>query len=398
MNDASTATVSSLHDFRNKPQDRLRLLEHIVALIPGYVYWLDQEGRYQGCNDNLAHALGLASREAIVDLVPYANLSDDKACALRTSDAEVMQAGVVTTREEPGIRHDGSAGIFLTKKAPLYDEHNQIVGLLAVSFDITDQKQAEQQMQAANEKSKIAAELQSEFIQNMEHDIRTPFNGICGIAQYLCDIEEDADKKELLGDLSRSAGELLEYCNGVLDFSKIASGTAPVISKKFSLQQLVDQVVALEKPAIVERELQLTVDIREDTPEWVIGDAYRLHRVLMNLLSNAIKFTHQGEISIELKVITDPSNPKDLCLYLVVRDTGVGIPREKLHMIYEAFSRVSPSNQNEYRGLGLGLRIVKQFIDEMGGEIDVDTKLDKGTAFACSIPLKLPLVSEQVSV
>ena len=180
--------------------------------------------------------------------------------------------------------------------------------------------------------------------------------------------------------------------NGILDFSKIESKTLPRVDKMFNLKQLVDNVIIMEKPAAIQKKLELIFQHPENIPLVFIGDEYRIQRILINLLGNAIKFTHKGHVKIHLKIARIVDN-KNVIIHLYVQDTGIGIPKEKIDFIYEKFARISPSNEGKYRGLGLGLSIVKHLLDEIGGEIEVNSKPDEGTTFVCTFALKVPLIN-----
>ncbi|QLH43983.1 MAG: GHKL domain-containing protein [Coxiellaceae bacterium] len=156
--------------------------------------------------------------------------------------------------------------------------------------------------------------------------------------------------------------------------------------EKFNLSQLITSTINIELPAAKHKELTLTVDFDNNIPPVLIGDDYRLQRILINLLSNAIKFTHKGSVKLVVEQSVRENNNL-IILKFIVEDTGIGIPIEKQNFIYEKFARISPSNKGIYEGAGLGLSIVKQFIEEMEGEIDLESEIDKGSKFICTIPL-----------
>jgi PAS domain S-box-containing protein len=292
------------------------------------------------------------------------------------------------------IRPDGEVRWIIDRGFPIYDETGACCGVTGVAIDITKEKQAEEALRLAKEEAEKATKLKSEFIRNMEHDVRTPFNGIWGLASYLWEHEPEGEKKELLGDITQSAKELLDYCNGILDFSRIEHGSLPVIEKKFDTKTFMENIIAVETPAAKVKKLELLLDYPSNIPSYVMGDQYRLQRILINLVSNAIKFTKTGYVKLGVKLAKQQSE-RIVLLAFSVEDTGIGIPQEKQDFIYEKFAKVNPSNEGIYRGSGLGLRIVKQFIEELNGEIDLESEIKKGSKFICTIPFKLPLVTEE---
>ncbi len=349
-----------------------------------------------GSNNNLAKLSGLNDRREIVGKTDDDfEWGKERAEQFRAADQEVMRDKMTKIYEDrmPIKRPDGHYYYIRTEKMPLYEE-GRVIGVLAVAFDITDQKILEEKLKEQKEISEQANLAKTEFIRNMEHDIRTPFIGIYGMANILWEQETDPMKKEYLGDITQSAKELLDYCNGVLDFSKVSSGLFPLIEKKFNLPNLIENILKMEIPAAKTKNLSLTSHLSEELPKIVIGDQYRLCRLLINLVSNAVKFTKEGKISINIELIN--KTDETFLIRFVVKDTGEGIPLENQNYIFEKFSRLSPSNKGLYKGSGLGLMIVKQFIVEMKGEIDLKSKLGEGTEFICTIPFKMPLTNDFV--
>lgn len=259
-----------------------------------------------------------------------------------------------------------------------------------IPVSIPDQGKIENNLSHMLETAGIANALKAEFIQNMEHDIRTPFHGIWMLASLLESKETDPSKKESLSDISKSAKELLDYCNGILEFIKAEEKSVPVLAKKFDLWRLIDKIVTMEIPAAKIKNLILLMNFSEEIPRVVIGDEHRLQRILINLVGNAIKFTHTGFVKISVKLAKKEN--KEIVLQIYIEDTGIGIPEDKMIYIYEKFTRINPASQGVYKGTGLGLRLVKQLIEEVDGEIDVKSEVGKGTTFVCTIPFKLPLV------
>jgi two-component system aerobic respiration control sensor histidine kinase ArcB len=378
----------------------IRYYESIIGCMPGNVYWLDKNGVAIGCNNNVLNMFGLPSLSAFKglsfdDMGRIGKWTQKAQDSFKNDTLEVVKTGKAKLNiEEPPIPHsDGRIIYFLTSRVPLYDQVGEIIGVVGISVDITELKNAQASLKEAKEQAETADRLKSEFIRNMEHDIRTPFGGIWGLANILYEQEQDQIKKGLLGDIASSAKELLDYCNSILDFSKVEAGNLPVLEKKFNLNELVNRILVIEKPAITVKNLQFQLEYEAGLPKVLMGDPYRLKRILINLLSNSVKFTDNGYINLKIKLIKQ-TNSRHMVIRFIVEDSGIGMPKEKQDLIYEKFVRLNSSNQGIYKGLGLGLRVVKQFMEEIGGDLELNSTLGKGSTFICTIPFKLPLIED----
>jgi len=373
--------------------ERLDFLEDILALMPGHVYWMDRDGVYQGCNDAQAKSAGLKNRKEIIGKhnkdLPWNYHTDILPEALDKINQEVLESGKTIVTEEPAQLANGEQATFLSSKVPMRNQANEVIGMVGISIDITQLKNTEKSLQETKAAAEVANRLKTEFMRNMEHDIRTPFSGILGLSQCLWEEEIDGTKKENLNLIVQSAKELLDYCNTILDFEKIESGASPVLEKKFSLKQLIEKAIKLEHSAAQHKHLQLTFKHDETIHKMLLGDSDRLYRILLNLLGNAIKFTNAGSIELKTKLLEQTN--QQIIIQLTIQDSGIGISNEQKDLIFERFTRLSQSNKGFYKGLGLGLQVVKRFIHELQGEIDVTSKIGKGTTFTCTLPFRLPL-------
>lgn len=368
------------------------VLDNILKNIPGHLYWKNSEGIYEGCNDPQAKSLGLESGLQIVGKsdfeLPWGEGDAEK---FRVNDLEIMRTGLPITYEETAIVN-GKPGIVLSLKTPLLNEENAITGVLGISVDITSQKQAEAELKIAKEAAERYSVMQADFIENMQHDIRTPASGLAAVLATLPATEKDPARKELLLLLCKSADRLLEICNEVIDFDKIERDGSPIASQKLSIKHLISSVVDLNQAAAYRKKLKLSFNIAEDMPPVFRGDKHRISRVLINLVGNAIKFTDEGSITVSAKVLK--LEAQEVIVQFEIQDTGVGIPKEKKAFMYEKFARGTPSNRGQYKGSGLGLQIVKKFVEDLKGEIDVHSEIGKGTTFYIAIPLEKPLIDE----
>lgn len=365
-------------------------LVNILNCSPGSLYWKDKNGRYLGCNQFMVDTSGLKSVNDIIGKTDF-DLWPHHAQKLIDHDQAVIQSGKTLATEEIVAIASGKLMYFTGIKMPLRDENNHIVGVIGNSLDITALKLAEKALMLAKDDAEQSNLLKTEFIRNMEHDIRTPFSGIYSMAKILEEKETDEEKRAWLSAISECAKQLLDYCNAIVDFSKLKEGSPPLLSKRFNLRQLIADVVALEKPAAEIKKLTISVDYPASLTSEFMGDPGRIQRVLINLASNAVKFTDEGYVKIEISCAKQ-LDAKNSIIKVCVIDTGIGIAKDKQDIIYEKFNRLSPSNRGCYTGSGLGLTLVKQLIEELDGEIDLHSEPNQGATFVCLLPLKLPLL------
>src|SRR3990167_9293709 len=281
----------------------------IISCMPGNVYWMDKHGISAGCNKNVLDMFNLKSTKefkglSFEDMAKIGKWSDDTMKAFKNDTLEVIRTGKPKLNiEEPPIpHHNGKIIYFLSSRVPLFSQAGKVIGVVGISIDITERKQMELALLKAKAEAEAANKLKIEFIHNMEHDIRTPFNGIYGIAKILSEQETDPQKKDFLNDIINCTKELLDYSTGILDFSMIESGSLPIVAKKFNLHKLIDALIAMEMPPAKIKKLEFSAHCEKDVPTVIIGDRYRLQRILINLISNAIKFTEKGYVRLIVKL------------------------------------------------------------------------------------------------
>ena len=236
----------------------------------------------------------------------------------------------------------------------------------------------------AREQAEKASRAKSEFMANISHELRTPMNAILGFTDLVLTTDLQQSQREYLDNVHRSGYNLLGIINDILDYSKIEAGKLSIENIPFRPCELVEQTVDSLAIKAFEKKLELICEIDPSLPAQVLGDPARIQQILINLLGNAIKFTEKGEIVVSVKkgaVSYDESNKKYQSISISVRDTGIGIPAEKITHIFESFTQADSTTTRKYGGTGLGLTIARNLADMMGGSLDVESEPGKGSVF-----------------
>ena len=239
---------------------------------------------------------------------------------------------------------------------------------------------SQEELKIAKNAAEASAKSKSEFLANMSHEIRTPMNAIMGLTELTLKTDLDEKQKDYLNKLKSSSTSLLGIINDILDFSKIDAGKMDIESIDFRLDDVMESLSDMFSTKTAEKEVEFVISIANDIPINLIGDPLRLRQALINLTGNAVKFTEKGEIVVSVTAIRNTD--KHVRLEFSIKDTGIGIPEERLNKLFDSFVQADGSTTRKYGGTGLGLSISKNLIELMGGSIDVKSKLGQGTLFS----------------
>ena len=345
--------------------------------IPAIALIRDNQGRVLYINEPMSRIYNIKLEDVRGKSHAYW-IPEETARRFLLRDREVMATKSVLRFEERIPTPDGVPHDWLYFKFPLEGpEGEMLVGTVGV--DITDRKQTEVALHGAKEMAETANRAKSEFLANMSHEIRTPLNGVLGMTDLALDTELTSEQREYLETVKLSADSLLTVVNDILDFSKIEAGKIDLEMMDFNVRDDLEATLKTLAFRSDEKGLELLCEVAPEVPEMALGDSNRLRQIIVNLVGNAIKFTDEGEVA--LKVQVDAEEAGDCVLHFTVSDTGMGIPPEKLKLIFEPFSQADNSTTRKYGGTGLGLTISTRLVEMMYGKIWVESEVGRGSQF-----------------
>ena len=380
-------------------QETQQRFKAIIDNADSIIYVKDLTGNYMIVNKKFLEIVQL-NEDEILGKSDHHIFNKNPADTLRKNDVQVIQSQKAMQFEEM-IPQKDQDHTYISVKVPLYDSDNQLYGISCIATDITERKNTEMQMQnylkqientnielaEARRTAEQANIAKSSFLANMSHEIRTPLNGVIGTTSILLNMELDEKQKKFVNLISLSGNMLLDIINDILDFSKIEAGKLKLESIPCDVRSIVEEVHQIMSSRASDKQVSMVHKIDPTVPESVISDPTRIRQVLTNLIGNAIKFTENGgiTISLEAKEITD-----DIAkLSFKIADTGIGIPPEVLPELFHKFTQADVTTTRKFGGTGLGLAICKELVALMGGEINVESEVGKGSIFSFEIPFQL---------
>ena len=367
-------------------------LNTIVNNLPHFIFWKDTHSIFLGCNKKFAEACNLNLPNDIIGKTDFdMPWSKEQSATFITDDLRVLQTKVpLLNYEETQRQADGTERIMLVSKVPMYNEHNETIGILGIYTDITDRKKIEKELQIAKECAEAANKAKSEFIAIASHELRVPLTGILGMIEFLKDEHLSAtEKNEYVSHLSKSGKHLLSLINDILDFAKLEAEKFELTPAPLNLKKLIEEIILMLTASAKLKNIELLLEYAPDVPYQVYTDSRAIRRILVNLIGNAIKFTEKGYVHIKIQCVSQINSIAQFVF--LVEDTGIGIPADKLDTIFGHFQQLSPvySRSTSQAGTGLGLSITKKLVELMNGNISVISELHVGSTFKCCLPFPL---------
>jgi two-component system, sensor histidine kinase and response regulator len=358
-------------------EERKSFLNSVITNSPVGIVATDTDGSVQMCNPAFEKLFQYRQEDIcgrfLVDLISNKDLR-----AELSSNQKSVSEGRTTHIVARRSRSDGTLVDVEAFAVPIFAE-GVMTGALALYLDVTDRKRAEAALWQAKEAAEAASRAKSEFLANMSHEIRTPMNGIIGMTDLALDTSLTAEQREYLSMVKSSAHSLLTLINDILDFSKIEAGKLELEKIDFQLKSSLGETFKALAVRAHSKYLELAWRVAPEVPEFLKGDMGRLRQVLVNLVGNAVKFTERGEVAVDVE--KESEDEEGVLLHFSVRDTGIGIPKEKQEMIFDAFTQADSSSTRNYGGTGLGLAITARLVSLIGGKLWVESEPGKGSTF-----------------
>jgi two-component system sensor histidine kinase/response regulator len=378
-------------------EERARLLLDSTAEA---IFGVDPEGCCTFCNRATLRLLGYTDTKDLMGRNMHALTHHTRPNGLpypveNCPISDAVRNGEACHREDELLwRADGTSFPAEYWSHPV-QRTDQLVGAVITFVDITERQAAQRVIERAKEAAEAASRAKSEFLANMSHEIRTPMNGIIGMTELTLDTNLTDEQREYLTMVKLSSDSLLVVINDILDFSKIEAGKMELDSSVFSIRESLEETIRSFGITAGEKHVELVCDIHSDLPHLVAGDPIRLRQVVVNMLGNAIKFTDHGEIVLQAQV--QQRHDSSVEVHFTVRDTGIGIPKDKQAIIFEAFAQADGSSTRKHGGTGLGLTICTRLVAMMGGRIWLDSEPGKGSTFHFTASFKLAQPSAETS-
>ena len=352
-------------------QRQKHFFQSLLDNSPTAIAGADLEGRVTAWNPAAEGLFGYTREEAIGALIDDLVANSDEIRAEAIDLTQVVAETGELHRLTQRTRKDGSLVDVELFIAPVLIA-DKIQGFFAIYHDIGELQRARREAEAANR-------AKSAFLATMSHEIRTPMNAVIGMTGLLLDTDLDPEQREF-AEIVRTSGEaLLTIIDDILDFSKIEAGKLELEHRPLDVRTCVEAALDVAAPRATEKGLDLVYLVDPDAPRAIIGDVTRLRQILINLVSNAVKFTETGEVVVS--VDAKPADDGHAQLHFAVRDTGIGIPPERIGHLFESFSQVDTSTTRRYGGTGLGLAISKRLVEMMGGTMWAESEVGRGSTF-----------------
>ena len=365
-------------------QAATRKLSMVASSTDNLVVIADAAGRLEWINNSFMRLLGYDLAEAAGRPLTQLLVGPDTDPATVARLHEALKHARPFSADLVCHAHDGRRCHLHLDLQPVRNEAEVVENVIAILTDITTRVETEHHLRTAKEEADAASRAKSEFLASMSHEIRTPLNGVLGMTSLLTGTPLSSEQRECVQTILTSGNALLAIINDILDFSNIESGRLELADHPFELSGCVEEALDGFAERAAAKRIALAYCIDPAVPAWITGDAGRLRQIMVNLLNNAVKFTPHGQVSVEVR----PAGDAPGFIAIAVRDTGIGIPAQKLGLLFRPFSQADSSTTRKYGGTGLGLVISHRLCELMGGRFRVESEPGRGSVFTFTVPAR----------
>lgn len=385
-----TGSLQALHQERET-------LETLLESMPFYIFFTDRDHRYMRINSRMAKLLRVSNPEAAVGKGNEEFFSKRVARKMLEEDRNIMEKGEPIINKIIYFEDEGVDGFWLEKnKIPVKDERGITTMVLGIFKDVSEMMKIEHELKEARDQARESDRLKTSFLANMSHEIRTPMNGIVGFANLLRDPDVSEEQKDLyLKHIETSSKQLLNIIDDIIDISKIESGQLKITNKPVRINMILDEIYSsyfhrIRGDAPGQKKVAFNLVKGNDSADFsIVTDDFRLTQIFNNLIDNSLKFTREGHVRFGYTI------ENNRYIEFFVSDSGIGIPANKLNMIFDRFGQIGLTEKSQQSGTGLGLPISKSLVKLMGGEMGVESTVGKGSTFYFTLPLVINEVVEE---
>jgi two-component system, sensor histidine kinase and response regulator len=366
---------------------RQATLDALINAIPYSIFYKGVDGRYLGCNEAFARIAGLQPAD-VPGKTAVELFGAERGRVIEENDRIFLRDLVPVHKEEQMRYPDGAVRLMQTVKAPFWDADGELIGIMGVGYDITEQRRFEVEIREAKELAEDAARLKADFLANMSHEIRTPMNAIIGLTRLVLQTDLQPRQRDYVRKVQASGQHLMGIIDDVLDFSKVEAGKLGIDPHEFDLESVLRNVTNFVGEKAAAKGLELVFDVAPGVPAAFVGDDLRIAQVLVNFANNAVKFTEHGEIVVRVD-LRERDGARGL-LAFTVSDTGIGLTPEQIDRLFQSFHQADTSTTRRFGGTGLGLAISKRLAELMGGEVGVSSEYGRGSRFWFTVAVSVP--------
>jgi len=383
--------ISSRYQYQQYLVREKAVIQSIINSFPYSIYYKDNHGSYVGYNKAFEHHTGI--KKSVIGKKDDEIFSKEKADERVKQDQLILKTGKPHYSENWEELNSNEKLLIRKEKFPILSRTKEILGVVGFEMDITKKYQFEQELQSQKEKAEKADKLKSAFLANMSHEIRTPLNAIIGFSDLLKNNKITKEQRQkYINYIDNSSNNLLNLIDDIIDTAKIEAGQLKIRKGKVFLNRLLNEIIEAHreiKNKKAKEHIKLLLEKGDDDKNFAfITDSHRLRQILSNLIGNAIKFVDEGYIKISYQLNHDE-------ILFAIEDTGIGIPKDKQHIIFERFGQVESSYKKNFQGTGLGLAITKRLVELLGGEIWLESEENKGATFYFTLPNRITSSKEK---